>query len=451
MKYLRKLDESFDTKQHHSKSSSKKYTINRSELLAQIDAAMEIDDWEMVEHLMELLDETNESYLLDWKGHNLLLESMQEAKAIVQGFADREFEIAKKRLEDGEPEEISQETPDLEKDSEPENFEPGEDKVSGNKLDRLKKKIHEKYFGQTSDFEKIKRLLNFSGPVAAFTRFRYYQGADLETLTGLQRTLVNLRDNLKDLPMTLDQYSKLSTSTEDSTPGYEKLGDDLNQLLELRGGNWLIRALPREAMKELIAQGLWNGPIVNHREDFKKAPKEFQLELQREASKLNALNKPSLLKLVTKKISGKASLEAILDLVKNTIRNADTDRGKLLEKALSLYPSVNVLYSEGDYLVFSFRNDANLPFLCGKAINWCIQPGWYNKGYADRFWQYASGTVQLGILDFTVDPSNDYHTVGVTINPDGSINPVLDEEDNEIVLKDANQLWDLILKVNPKL
>jgi hypothetical protein len=37
------------------------------------------------------------------------------------------------------------------------------------------------------------------------------------------------------------------------------------------------------------------------------------------------------------------------------------------------------------------------------------------------------------------------------VNPDGSINPVLDEEENEIVLKDANQLWDLILKVNPKL
>ena len=37
------------------------------------------------------------------------------------------------------------------------------------------------------------------------------------------------------------------------------------------------------------------------------------------------------------------------------------------------------------------------------------------------------------------------------VNSDGSINPVLDEEDNEIILKDANQLWDLILKINPKL
>ena len=37
------------------------------------------------------------------------------------------------------------------------------------------------------------------------------------------------------------------------------------------------------------------------------------------------------------------------------------------------------------------------------------------------------------------------------VNPDGSINPVIDEEENEIILKEANQLWDLILKINPKL
>ena len=36
-------------------------------------------------------------------------------------------------------------------------------------------------------------------------------------------------------------------------------------------------------------------------------------------------------------------------------------------------------------------------------------------------------------------------------NPDGSINPVLDETGQEIFLKDAYQLWDLMLKINPKL
>ena len=36
------------------------------------------------------------------------------------------------------------------------------------------------------------------------------------------------------------------------------------------------------------------------------------------------------------------------------------------------------------------------------------------------------------------------------VNPDGSINPLLDEDDNVIILENANDLWNLILKINPK-
>ena len=36
------------------------------------------------------------------------------------------------------------------------------------------------------------------------------------------------------------------------------------------------------------------------------------------------------------------------------------------------------------------------------------------------------------------------------LNPDGSINPLLDEDDNVIILENANDLWNLILKLNPK-
>jgi hypothetical protein len=36
-------------------------------------------------------------------------------------------------------------------------------------------------------------------------------------------------------------------------------------------------------------------------------------------------------------------------------------------------------------------------------------------------------------------------------NPDGSINPIFDENENEIILKDAHQLWDLLCKLNPKI
>lgn len=36
------------------------------------------------------------------------------------------------------------------------------------------------------------------------------------------------------------------------------------------------------------------------------------------------------------------------------------------------------------------------------------------------------------------------------LNPDGSINPLLDEENNVIILENANDMWNLLLKINPK-
>ena len=36
------------------------------------------------------------------------------------------------------------------------------------------------------------------------------------------------------------------------------------------------------------------------------------------------------------------------------------------------------------------------------------------------------------------------------VNPDGSINPLLDEDDNVIILENVNDLWNLIVTINPK-
>ena len=37
------------------------------------------------------------------------------------------------------------------------------------------------------------------------------------------------------------------------------------------------------------------------------------------------------------------------------------------------------------------------------------------------------------------------------VNPDGSINPIFDEDDKEILIQDSYELWDLLCKLNPKL
>lgn len=36
------------------------------------------------------------------------------------------------------------------------------------------------------------------------------------------------------------------------------------------------------------------------------------------------------------------------------------------------------------------------------------------------------------------------------VNPDGSLNPIHDEDQNEIIINNAGELWDLLVKVNSK-
>jgi len=396
MKYLQRLDENF--KSTSPKNLKKTNKVDREEILAQIDAAESADDWQTVKELTDFLKGIPESFLIGINDFVLLNETVQEGKAIVQSVMDSEIA-------------------ELEKEAESKNIDQtGDNAEIQNKIKAdIREKMNSKYFGQNSDFEFIKRLLHKTPAyVGAFMRFKYLQNATRQDLESLYSIMMDLRNQLTELPMSIDAYSKVE---DQHLPGWESLGDDLNKLLELRKGSWIVKALPKIAMSRA------GESPVNLKEQYLKSSHETQLELQRVAAQLTNLNKPALIRLVTGQLSGKPSIAVIINLIKNTIKNADTDKGKLLELAIAAYPSVAIFYSDDNYYVFSFRNDTYLPKLAGKASGWCIQPKWYNQGTGDQFWSYATGTLQLVILDFTVDQTDVYHTVGVTIQPDRSIRP----------------------------
>lgn len=404
MRYILRINEVVDTLPEMEvvagNTESNYAGLNRAEVLALIDSAIENDNFREAKELLAQLHGVQENGLFNYLQYTAINESVQDGKVIVQKLAD---------------EETSQLTTRLNR----ETIDPLLDEEKAERLAEIKERVAAKYFGPKSDFEKIKRLLHKNPMwVGAFTRFKFEQSATVTgdparpgDLDNLQKAMIDLRDSIDDSLGLLDQYSKMQPEEGVVEPGFEKLGDYLNKLFELRRGKWIIKALVSKAATRI-------GQEVNLREEYKKADPDIQLALLKAAAELSDLNKPALIKLVTGQISGKPSIAAILELIQNTIKNAGTDRGTLIETAMAAYPSVVILYAEGDHFVFSFRNDSQLPFLCGKASGWCIQPSWYNKGMADRFWNYASGSLQLGIIDFTVDSSNPYHTLGVTITPD---------------------------------
>lgn len=390
------------------KYSGQEGPSSRQKVLDEIQVARDSGDWAEVQRLLGLLqDGVLESMGLSWKGWQRLVESVAEGKAFVQKKLNAELA---QRLQE----------------------EPSGGEEAAERESALRQELTQEYFGPDSNFEKIRVMLpNNQGWIPTFLRFYYDQEASLEVLQNLKQVMLDLRDLLGQLRMTPDQYSRLAYSPETAKPGWELLGDDLNSLLERRSGSWLVKALPKDAMRVLIERGMWQGSPVNLQEEFKKASPEQQARLITQGARIEALGKPKFKMQIRKSISGLPTLDAVTEFAKSIADAASSDKGEILEAAIG-NPSVNVMYVGPDHYVFSFRSDQALPELCSLAKPWCIQPKWYNPGYAGQFWNYAEGTVQLGILDFTVDSSNNFHTIGVTINPNRSVRTSHDQADRQI-------------------
>jgi hypothetical protein len=248
----------------------------------------------------------------------------------------------------------------------------------------------------------------------------------MEQIRGLAQGLIDYRDQLKTIP--IEKYADQVPTEEDGTPGWESLFDEFNRLSQFRRGKWIVDALLTKALSSDIYTSRGFGPSnpVNQKELFKKADKEKQDELLSVARDLNDLNKPEFIKAVRQALGACDTLDKIIDVIKTKIKVANSDRGKTESDAMAKYPSVAILYSGADHLVLSFRNDVNLPDLCPGGKEWCINPVWAKGAGGGRFWNYATGSLQLAIIDYSVDPSSPFYTVGITINPNKAVTSLCD-------------------------
>ena len=378
--------------------------LSSDELMMLIDQAAADNDFKEVErlnfYLRKELNPNTTPDLLTIEGYIHLNESVAESKLILRKLADDEIRRARPEI-DKAVEALPQEEQEA-------------------AYTQAVKEIEESFY-RHPDYLEIQDIFKSSPKyISTFVIFRFIQGAPIEQLRQVANLIIQLRLNLDELPKTPDEYAKIKNRAGEA-PGYEQLGDDLNRLLELSRGRWLVKALPKVACSTDAHVSAGLGP-VNLRELYAAATKEKKNELLRLAAQINDLDKPALISAIRLELSGKPSIDAIITDLSQKLNSANTDRGDLYQKAVEAYPSVAVLYDGPNHLVFSFRTDAQLPYLCGKAAGWCIQPAWYNPGYAGLFWNYASGSLQLGVLDYSVDSTNNFHTVGWTIYPNGSVN-----------------------------
>ena len=410
MKYLKPIHEWSKTSEAVTLPKGDEYaTLSREELLAMADSALAAEDFHELAKINAALSaepEMDMSHLNTYESWNSLQESVQVAKQVLQTLADKEIKEKlaelKSEYEEATPEERAE------------------------RISAAKGEIQTSYL-RNPDFLEIQRLLHKTpGYVGAFVKFRFLQGASMDQIRGLATQLTEFRDQLKSIP--IEKYADQLPTAEDGTPGWESLFDEFNRLSQTRRGRWIVDALLNRALSSDIYTSRGFGPSnpVNQKELWKNAGVAKQDELLAVARELNDLDKPEFIRAVRQALGSCDTLDKIIDVIKTKIKVADSDRGKTESDAMSKYPSVAILYSGPDHLVLSFRNDVNLPDLCPGGKEWCINPVWAKGSGGGRFWSYATGSLQLAIIDYSVDPSSPFHTVGITINPNKEITSLCD-------------------------
>lgn len=408
MKYLKSI---FNWQPESSRlvESNDYAQLDRSDLLVMADAAIIRDDFDELAKINSALaqqEQTPLTHLAAYESWTQLAESVQVGKTVLQQLADKEIKAKAPEIRaeysDAAPEEVKE------------------------KLKAMRDEVLNSYL-RNPDFLEIQKLLHKTPNwIGAFTKFRFLQGANQEQIRGLAQGMIDYRDQLKEIP--IEKYANQEENEENPVPGWELLFDEFNRLSQFRRGRWILDALLTKALSSDIYTSRGHGPSnpVNQKELFKKADKAKQDELLSVARDLNDLDKPEFIRAVRQALGACDTIDKIIDVIKTKIKVADSDRGKTESDALSKYPSVAVLYSGADQLVLSFRNDTNLPDLCPGGKEWCINPIWAKGSGGGRFWNYATGSLQLSIIDYSVDPSSPFHTVGITVAPDKSVSQLCD-------------------------
>jgi hypothetical protein len=97
---------------------------------------------------------------------------------------------------------------------------------------------------------------------------------------------------------------------------------------------------------------------------------------------------------------------------------------EIIRALKELGPQVGILYNKNKYIVMSARTPEANRKVCSDT-GWCIKTD-------STFWSYSGGRIQLNILDGNKPVSDSKSLVGITINPDGTVNTSHDRANQRV-------------------
>lgn len=286
-------------------------------------------------------------------------------------------------------------------------------------------------------FMEVKKLVedsNKPGYAPLFLKFRLEQKASIEQLSELINLIETYKQELKSLPMPINDYGNVIPDESDIRPGFERLSDDLGKI-ELK------RKIKR-FYNEFKAY-----PSLTDR--FDKATKQELDELAEISNQLESLpdkkgeNEEGVeitmrpwrefTKTIRKYTDTRTYPQyrdvnvAFSDMMKDALGFIETwkmDEDEFLKSLKELGPANGILYAKNGYIVQSARTPEAQRKICSDT-GWCIKTD-------STFWNYGGGRVQINILNKNLPVTNPYSLIGITVNPDQTIHVCYDRPNHSV-------------------
>ena len=292
-------------------------------------------------------------------------------------------------------------------------------------------------------FKEVKDLTEKSpGYTPMFVKFRFDQKAHMDELKEIFDNLIKYKQTLgQDLSMNINDYVKVEPTEDDIRPGYEVLGDDLRNIERKRK----LRKLYAELTPRM-------------KKAFTKATDKQIEELTEITNQLELIKNKKVLKSPRGQMEEVSAFEAFCwtlkkyedtrtypeyrdekvafaDIIKDSLgffEGWNQDESGLLKKLKDLGPMAGILYAKNGYIVESARTPEAQRAICADT-NWCIRND-------STFWQpaYTSGRVQINIYNGNVPVTDIHSLIGITVNPNGTIQTDATRPNNRIRDKKGN-------------
>jgi len=274
------------------------------------------------------------------------------------------------------------------------------------------------------DFLRIKDMVRETPNwTYLFVKFLFEDEVSFEDLQSLYNRLKEYRQNLNELPMSVEKYANIVPDDKDQRTGYERLLDGITQIGLNRIAKKFVDKLPGEFTVTNKQAKDYGQTVPSMKDEYRRSPNSIKQKVANISQSLIELGDDKFNFFITK-IKRYRNLNEVINAANNYIKASNID-GQ--QKFISALIETNKKYGEnnGAEVVFDENNILIIlvkSFQANVALNsntqHCIKDsqGMWDTYVGDKYFNN-----QYYIYNFNLSPSDNYSVIGITIEPGQNI------------------------------